>query len=310
MARGPLVLVDADPLVYRAAFGGQKTRVRASIVEGERVYERTFGSAVALREFSKENPDAEIVERDDLTELMPLPFVLASAKSTLERISYATCSGGLHLILSPEGGTSYRHLIAKQRGYKSNRSSRARPVYYPDIRKYLIDRHGARVVEQREADDELSILANDLRADGDTYVVATIDKDLDQIPGHHYDYREHVSYMVDQESAERWFWIQALAGDPTDAIPGCWKIGATKAARIVDEVLETACTQEDIWQALVSVYEDSKATAGCPYADQPAVDVATETARLVYLQKRAGELWMPPPAQPRIMQELRGRDEF
>jgi 5'-3' exonuclease len=154
-------------------------------------------------------------------------------------------------------------------------------------------------VTGREADDEVSIRAWEAINAGEGVIVATIDKDLDQIPGCHYDYRQKVFYRITFDNAEKAFWVQALAGDATDNIPGCYKIGMTKAEKIIQEVIDNAAdgiwpTPEEFWSRILCEYGISQARKGCPYADKDERDVALETARLVYMQKRERELWTPP----------------
>jgi 5'-3' exonuclease len=267
-----IVLVDADSIVYRSAFAGQRK-------------DGTTGWLV----------------------IEPLENILATAKHTIEKIRDRTGIDRLELYLSPSEGKTYRHELAKQRDYKGNRKRQPRPHYYHAVRQYLVDSHGAKVVTAREADDELSIRAHQLAKDGKSYGIATIDKDLDQIPGLHYDYAKGVVYDVSEEDAERWFWVQCLAGDYTDNIPGCWKIGSGKAEKIVDTLREA--DRSRIWNAVVAFYKASQDRKDCPYRDLPPEDVALETAQLVYLQRKPGELWFPPQAGgPKVIDGLKDSD--
>lgn len=262
-----VVLIDADPIVYRSAFAAQKK--------------------------AEDGSDWTVVE--------PIENVLATVKRTLASIREAASSDHTEIYLTVAHGKSFRHELAKQRPYKGNRT-KPRPYYYDAVREYLVRWHSAKVVTAREADDELSIRAHQLRRDGIPYVVATIDKDLDQIPGTHYNYRDRLDYEVGEEDADRWFWIQALAGDPTDNVPGCWKIGAAKAETYIDAWLRKQLEPEEVWTNIVGVYDISRDRADCPYRDAPPEDVALETAQLVYLQRMPGELWLPPQAGgPRLM---------
>lgn len=137
-------------------------------------------------------------------------------------------------ILSGPG--NFRDSIATVFPYKGNRDSSHKPYWYQSIRNYLTSEWGARVVHGREADDECSILARRDRDAGNKYCIATIDKDLDQIPGEHYNYLKQVNHYVSVGAADRWFWCQCLSGDATDGVPGCYKLGAVGAERIVAEV--------------------------------------------------------------------------
>lgn len=226
----------------------------------------------------------------------------------------------IYTILSGPG--NFRDSIATVFPYKGNRDSSHKPYWYQSIRNYLTSEWGARVVHGREADDECSILARRDRDAGNKYCIATIDKDLDQIPGEHYNYLKQVNHYVSVGAADRWFWCQCLSGDATDGVPGCYKLGSVGAERIVSEAADAGATMVDakvpsgtttdaqapsgrirrtaastrggIWSTIVSTYEASKAKAGCPYVGRDAEAIALESARLVYLQQIEGELWTPP----------------
>ena len=65
----------------------------------------------------------------------------------------------------------------------------------------------------------------------DGWGIATLDKDLDGVPGWHYVWkgkREGVFYVTETE-ADRFFYTQMLTGDATDNIPGLFKMVGVKA---------------------------------------------------------------------------------
>jgi hypothetical protein len=232
---------------------------------------------------------------DEQEEVIPEPIenALGGTKYLLRGIMEEVNSDDLHIILSESTGKgNFRHAIARQAPYKGNRKL-PRPVHYQNIRDYLVNHWGAVVVGTREADDEIAIRAKRYRDQGIPYVVATIDKDLDQIPGRHYDYAKKVSYDVSEEDARRAFWIQALSGDPTDNIPGCWRVGRDRAPKIVDGWLSNGFDDRQMFAALVTEYEKSKKFGTCPYRDRPSVEVALETAQLVWMQDIPCTVWAP-----------------
>lgn len=287
------VLVDGDPIVYACGFAAQHSTWFCSFARPDgSLYTDSFDGKKAALAYVDASQH-EMLDAEQRIVAEPVENALSTVRNSLRVISDKTGSDHLEIYLTASAGQSFRHRIAKQKPYKGNRKA-PRPVYYETIRSYLQGKHGARVVTTREADDELAIQAANCRREKIRYVIATIDKDLDQISGEHYDYRQHVSYFVDQADADRWFWIQALSGDTTDNIPGCWKIGQTKATAIIDDLLEAESHDEAIWDAIVDCYAGSQLKNGCPYEDRLAEHVALETAQLVYLQQTPGEIWMPP----------------
>jgi hypothetical protein len=214
--------------------------------------------------------------------------VLHSVKLNLEKILVHADKHQVFLT----GKGNYRNEIAKQRPYKGNRDKLHRPVHYDAIRAYLVEYWGAIVVEDEEADDRIAILAREARHE--PILVCSIDKDLDQIPGKHYDFMKDVLYDVSEEQAEFVFYRQCLSGDSVDNIPGCFKVGHVKAEKILNDT-----PKESWWNKIVETYEQSKRRDDCPYKNESAESVALETARLVRLRTFPGELWQPPATESR-----------
>lgn len=82
------------------------------------------------------------------------------------------------------GKENFRNDIAVTVPYKGNRKSE-KPVHYHLLREYLVDAWAATVSQGIEADDMLAIRATEL---GESSVIVSLDKDLDQVPGWHYNF--------------------------------------------------------------------------------------------------------------------------
>jgi len=90
------------------------------------------------------------------------------------------------------------------------------------------------VGNQIEADDFMGIAAS---SPSRGCIAVTIDKDLRSVPGWHWNPdKEAEPVLVSEEEADRNFHLQWLTGDTTDNIPGIWKMGPAKAAKIIDSV--------------------------------------------------------------------------
>jgi hypothetical protein len=283
------------------------------------------------------NPDVEIMDKQRVVYPEREESALETVRTQLWSIEKAVREQyrireftDISVILSGPG--NYRSALAKRFPYKGNRDADHKPYWYQSIRNYLTGSWGATVVSGREADDECSIIAwSYLNAESkrnkrvgrpvlnepvalrlpalraNAFCVATIDKDLDQIPGPHYNYLKSVHYDQTPDAAELFFWRQVLSGDATDGIPGCYRIGDARATRIcaefgagaaefgVDGGAEFGGGLATAWCRVVAEYAESTKRKGCPYLECDAAAVALETARLVYLQQVEGELWNPPP---------------
>lgn len=282
-------LVDADGLVYLAGFATQKTYYDVQVFEQDGLGPAyTFSSHAEMQEaMAEETKDYTITKS---VEVEPVSHALQICKNKLSTIQnqYGAVP---QVFLRADEQRNYRDHIAQVVPYKGNRSNE-KPAHYQAIRDYLCDTWGAITIFDREVDDEVSILSWQRYAP--YCVICSPDKDLDQIPGHHYNYRDETHYHVDEADARRWFWIQALAGDSSDNVPGCWKVGVGKATKLVDEWLDERLKDEQIWEKVVEAYEHSLTLPTCPYLGREAEDVAIEMTRLIYMQRDYHELWTPP----------------
>jgi 5'-3' exonuclease len=102
----------------------------------------------------------------------------------------------------------------------------------------------------KEADDLLRIWQTEAEANGEDYVICSIDKDLKCMPGRHLNIKKNVFSVVTPEEATRFYYEQILQGDPTDNIKGVPNIGPKKAKSFLER-----CNSESEFQStVVSVY--------------------------------------------------------
>lgn len=308
------LIVDADPIVYRAGFAGEDVEYHV-IYEPpdgppeQHIFSRTEGKTALknLREWE------ETVDKDGILEcekvLIPdeLENVLHTVKLMIRDSLYATAEHfhkevddiEVEVLLSGPG--NFREKIATVRPYKGNRKEDVKPYWYQQIRNYLTEWWDAEVISGREADDECSIRQKKY---GLQCVVASIDKDLDQCPGHHYDYVRKTFYFTKPSEGDALFYKQVLSGDSTDNICGAHRVGSARAASIVDGyLLEHPHDWEGLWNRIVEEYQATldKYEDACPYYGRDAEEVALEMARLVKMQEYEGQLWNPPGVEDELL---------
>lgn len=207
----------------------------------------------------------------------PVNFALHNAKKQMEAIQ-DKFDRGLEMQVHLTGKSNFRDVIAVTQPYKGNRTQ-PKPQYLPDVRQYLVDMWGARIVEGKEADDTVAI---EYLKDPDNRCIVAIDKDLLQIPGWHYNYKKDELFKVSEEEATRSFWRQVLEGDRTDNIRGLPGIGKVKAAKIIDE-----CRDE---QEMYAVARRMYAEAYPGNGDT----VLLEHANLLYIWRKEDDAWLAP----------------
>lgn len=203
----------------------------------------------------------------------PEKIAIAKVSEFLEELVFTytdvdDCEGYL------TGKQNYRFDIAKTAPYKGTRVSE-KPKHLGIIRQYMIDAWAFSVQEYQEADDAIGIRAYSLGEED--YVICSIDKDLDNIRGKHYNFVKNEHYTITEEVAIKNFYRQVLTGDRVDNVPGLAGIGPKKA----DKILKDCSTEEDLYKAVLEAYDGN-------------VELMTEMAQLLWIRRKEGELWTAP----------------
>lgn len=171
------------------------------------------------------------------------------------------------------GKNNYRFDYAVTAPYKGNRSKSRKPKHLQALRDHLVSTWGAVVSDGQEADDAMSIRQY---AEGDNSIIISLDKDLDMVPGWHYNFVKQHKYYVDRDQGLYNFYKQILTGDDVDNIKGCYRIGPKKAEKILAECK----TELEMWEACVETHD--------------SYDRALEDAILLWMRSKEGEIWQPP----------------
>lgn len=137
--------------------------------------------------------------------------------------------------------------------YKQHRVA-PKPKHYLALREHLVNKYQAIISETIEADDAISIDSHsDLRT-ALVSVVVSIDKDLNQIPGRHYNFVKKLHYDVSEWDGIKYFYKQLLTGDTADNVKGVAGIGDKKSERLLSECF----TESDLFSVVRSVYNDDE----------------------------------------------------
>lgn len=143
----------------------------------------------------------------------------------------------------------FRQDVAKFKEYKANRKAELEvfKIWKPVIKERLFTHWGFISVAGLEADDIISLAAEDMREEnmqdgrepGHGYVVCSIDKDLRQIPGAFYDYKKLDFGDVNEMQATWLFWYQMIVGDSGDGVAGIPKKGDVAAHKALDPLVDS-----------------------------------------------------------------------
>jgi 5'-3' exonuclease len=136
--------------------------------------------------------------------------------------------------------------------YKANRKQ-PKPRHYEGLKYYLVTEEDAQIAAEQEADDALGIQQTLWNRELETIqsVICTIDKDLLQIPGNHYNFVKNEKRFVTPDEGLRHFYTQLLVGDVSDNIVGVRGIGPKKAAKAFEECKR----DEDYFRCVSELYD-------------------------------------------------------
>lgn len=188
----------------------------------------TFLTAEQLTELKKNGAKIALVDADVICYAVGFSCEKESSWALVEKtvdnmmrkiINGAGCNYLIGFLTN--GALNYRIEAAKTVQYKGNRTGKERPKWYKRIKEYLISSWHCQVMHGIEADDALAIAQKYFNDNEVENVLCTIDKDLDQSPGHHYNWNSGISYFIDEEKGDYLLWRQVITGDMgTDNIPG------------------------------------------------------------------------------------------
>lgn len=267
------LLVDGDVLIYRAGFAVEKTEYMVELKDA--TTRSLFMKCVDAADAKKNMLPGSVTW--SRKEVEPEDKALLLADLIIRDIQDRYPEHKLEIWLSPSVG-NFREQIATRAKYKGNRDGAQRPTHFKAIRQHLIDKWAAQTTAGQEADDALGI---EMTANPGS-VCVSIDKDLLQIPGIHYDWTKKEEITISKKQGALNFWSQVLSGDATDNVPGLKGIGPAKAAKLLEKVKN----DNEAWQVVLDNYYLVQKDTG--FAD------ALETAQLVYVRRTPNEMWSPP----------------
>jgi 5'-3' exonuclease len=214
-----LALIDGDVLVYRAGFAS----------------------------------DARAKERGEERE--PLEFALNAVNTTLHGILQGAQAKDYLVYLSHP--VNYREELFPE--YKANRDVTHKPKWYDEIKHFILERHNALYSAQGdEADDALGIHQMAAMWSDEETIICSIDKDLDMIPGLHYNFsKNRVAngvYEIEDPEGLRLFYRQMVTGDSTDNIPGIYKQKGVKAQERLMAPIDAMTSNRDMYDYVLQLY--------------------------------------------------------
>jgi hypothetical protein len=188
-----------------------------------------------------------VLKEDD-----PAHFAFRIIKRRMEHIRIATRAHIMINVIGELGRGTYRDKVYPE--YKANRTQ-PRPKHYEEAREYFMEHFDAHIARGIEADDYVGIVGQAMR-DKCNVTMVHIDKDLDMLPGCHYNFRKKEFYHVTPLDGYKHYGIQMLKGDSTDNIPGLFKLTGRRASAKYKQRILDAESREDVNRELLEIYTE------------------------------------------------------
>jgi len=216
------LLIDADSALYKAGCANE-TREYLCILDGQVIDSFPYKKDALLLQ---EETGCEIEAHKTAG---PIKYSLANLRSIVDNKMLALPHKSYEMFIGGKGNFRFDYFPE----YKQTRDPLAKPLHLEQMKKHLMGRYGAEKIDGEEVDDTVSW--KQATAIPDTTCIVTIDKDLDNTAGWHWNYQKQALYYITPEQADLNFARQLLTGDMTDGIPGINGMGAKTAAKILPE---------------------------------------------------------------------------
>ena len=201
----------------------------------------------------------------------------------IERICVATNSQDIECYIG--GSDNFRYNIYPL--YKANRT-KEKPHYLEACREMLVTQYKATVVNGYETDDALGIAQT--KYDGNSRI-CSLDKDLLQIPGMHFNWISGIHRLVSPLDGLRSFYKQIILGDRTDNIPGFDGKLRSETPKFIEKLqqpIDEMTEATDMWDYVLDIYNDNVEQ------NLTRFELAERNAQLLYILKEEDVYWKLP----------------
>lgn len=222
---------------------------------------------------------------------------ISRMEELVQRILTATHADDHCIYFSDSRESTFRAKMCPE--YKATRTQ-PKPFHYQLLKDWLTKEYNTQHEVGQEADDGMGIEqayrnggCNDKDEEEDT-VICSIDKDMLQIPGHHYNFvKDSFSYITEDEGRLH-FYKQIIIGDVADNVKGVAGIGPAKAAKLLDPLLEAPETA--LLEAVQGAYRtwltaEWGAVEWGDFQEKQMNNLILVTGRLLKIRQQEEEIW-------------------
>jgi 5'-3' exonuclease len=218
-------------------------------------------------------------------EMEPVDVALSRAENLVQGILTATKATDHCIYFSDGRENTFRSKMCPE--YKAHRVQE-KPVHYPALKDFLLNSYDCQQEVEQEADDGMGI------AQREDTVICSIDKDMLQIPGYHYNFVKDQHTFIEPEEGLLFFYKQMLIGDTADNIKGCQGIGQAKAGKLLDHLLGES--GDVLFTVVQEAYrswleKEWQAVVWGEFQEKQMNNLLLLTGRLLKIRQKEGEIW-------------------
>jgi DNA polymerase-1 len=172
--------------------------------------------------------------------------------------------------------------------YKANRADKEPPMWLEDCREYLVCEWRAKIVNDMEVDDMCGIRMSCLQAEDVDAICVSLDKDLLQIPGKHYNFVNQEFTSTTALQGLRIFYKQIILGDASDNVPGYdgkFRSACPKFIEAMQRPLDEMADEADMYEHVCNIYQTTT---------EDWEKTVLLHGQLLYCLRAEGEMWQPP----------------
>lgn len=203
----------------------------------------------------------------------------------IDRILQETSPDSHKLYLT--GSANFRYHLYP--AYKANRIDTPRPLHLQSMREHLVVNWNATMSDGNEADDEIGIASQT----SEDMLIGHLDKDLNMLPGKHYNYKKQEWFDVNELEGMRHFFWQLIMGDKGDNIPGFDGLMRQKVPKKLEHHMAFLYDTESYDDMLAHVFEMYN-------EDWPKFNLS---AQCLWIQRKENDDWRNW-QNPELIQEL------
>lgn len=197
-----IALIDGDILTWKSCFSAEYNVYELPVEDGYKFrYKKEVDSFIS---WNYDEDEGEYVRSTLIAHKIIEPFSKATAAADQIINSVLTHTGANEYEIYISGSNNFRLKVEYPVVYKGNRPQE-KPHYYQQMREWLINKYGAKLADGMESDDMLAIRQLELKEDS---VICSIDKDMKQVPGFHFNLDSKEIVKISKLEAFRNFGLQ------------------------------------------------------------------------------------------------------